>query len=50
MSDKVIQVLQPLYGEEEIAAVSEVLRSGWVGLGPKTRAFEEQFSKYCAIS
>jgi|WetSurMetagenome_2_1015567.scaffolds.fasta_scaffold153129_1 perosamine synthetase len=46
MSDKVIQVLQPLYGEEEIAAVSEVLRSGWVGLGPKTRAFEEQFSKY----
>ncbi len=46
MASKVIQVLQPIYGEEEIAAVSEVLRSGWVGLGPKTRAFEEQFAEY----
>ena len=31
-----IQVLQPVYGEEEIAAVADVLRSGWVGLGPET--------------
>lgn len=46
MSDKVIQVLQPVYGEEEAAAVAEVLRTGWVGLGPKTRAFEEEFAKY----
>jgi perosamine synthetase len=46
VADKVIQVLQPVYGEEEIAAVAEVLRSGWVGLGPKTRAFEQEFAKY----
>jgi len=46
MSEKQIQVLQPVYGEEEIAAVADVLRSGWVGLGPKTKAFEQEFAKY----
>jgi perosamine synthetase len=34
-------------GEEEIKAVSDVLRSGWIGLGPKTAEFEKQFAAYC---
>src|SRR4029079_18549920 len=31
-------------GEEEIAAVVETLRSGWLTMGPKTREFEEAFA------
>ena len=33
-------------GEDEINAVSEVLKSGWIGLGPKTKEFEEKFAAY----
>jgi perosamine synthetase len=33
-------------GQEEIDAVGEVLTSGWIGLGPKTKEFEEEFSRY----
>jgi dTDP-4-amino-4,6-dideoxygalactose transaminase len=33
-------------GEEEVAAVSEVIRSGWLTMGPKTFEFEKQFADY----
>ncbi len=46
MTDKLIPVLQPSIGQEEIDAVAEVMRSGWLGLGPKTEQFEQQFSAY----
>ena len=36
----------PDIGEEEIAAVVECLRSGWVTTGPKTRQFEHDFAAY----
>lgn len=36
----------PDIGSEEIEAVVETLRSGWVTTGPKTREFEEAFSNY----
>ncbi|SHH02600.1 DegT/DnrJ/EryC1/StrS aminotransferase family protein [Massilia sp. CF038] len=36
----------PDIGEEEIAAVVECLRSGWVTTGPKTRQFEQEFGAY----
>ena len=39
-----INVMQPWLGEEEVAAVTEVLRSGWVAQGPKVRQFEETFA------
>lgn len=39
-----IPVFRPVVGPEEIEAVTEVLRSGWWGLGPKTREFEECFA------
>ncbi|GAB4293259.1 MAG: UDP-4-amino-4,6-dideoxy-N-acetyl-beta-L-altrosami ne transaminase [Myxococcota bacterium] len=43
---EVIPVLKPSFGEEEIEAVAEVLRSGWAGLGPKTKLFEDEFAAY----
>ncbi|HBF50307.1 MAG TPA: UDP-4-amino-4,6-dideoxy-N-acetyl-beta-L-altrosamine transaminase, partial [Massilia sp.] len=36
----------PDIGEEEIAAVVECLRSGWVTTGPATRRFEAAFAAY----
>jgi dTDP-4-amino-4,6-dideoxygalactose transaminase len=33
-------------GEEEVAAVSEVIRSGWLTMGPKTFEFEKQFARH----
>lgn len=41
-----IPVLRPSFGEEEVEAVAEVLRSGWAGLGPRTKAFEDEFAAY----
>lgn len=35
----------PDIGEAEVAAVSEVLTSGWITTGPKTQAFEAAFAK-----
>ncbi|SMF89426.1 perosamine synthetase [Paenibacillus uliginis N3/975] len=46
MDHKLIPVLQPSIGQEEIDAVTEVLRSGWLGLGPKTEQFEQEFAKF----
>jgi len=31
---------------KEVIAVKEVLKSGWIGLGPKTKEFEEKFAQY----
>jgi perosamine synthetase len=33
-------------GEEEVQAASEVIRSGWLTMGPKTFEFEEKFANY----
>lgn len=41
-----ISLFRPSIREEAIEAVGEVLRSGWLGLGPKTRAFERAFADY----
>jgi len=40
-----IPVFRPTSGPEEEAAVVEVLRSGWWGLGPKTAEFETRFAQ-----
>jgi perosamine synthetase len=45
-SHKQISVLKPSIGQEEIDAANEVLRSGWLGLGPKTEQFEQKFASF----
>jgi perosamine synthetase len=39
-----IPVMRPMLGEEEVAAVAEAVRSGWVAQGPRVAAFEEAFA------
>lgn len=39
-----IPFYKPSVSEEEIAAVVDTLRSGWLTMGPKTRLFEERFA------
>jgi len=37
---------RPVFSEEEIAAVARVMRSGWVGMGPETLAFENELAGF----
>ncbi len=37
---------KPSIGQDEIRAVTEVLKSGWIGTGPKVKEFEVEFAKY----
>lgn len=41
-----IQLFKPYVSDEAIAAVEAVLRSGWIGLGPKTAEFESKFAEF----
>lgn len=41
-----IPLAQPDIGEEDIRLVNEVLRSGWLSMGPKVGEFEERFADY----
>ena len=42
---------QPTFGDEELAAVADVLASGWVaGQGPVGRRFEERFASLCGTA
>ncbi|MEA2055559.1 MAG: DegT/DnrJ/EryC1/StrS family aminotransferase [Candidatus Thermoplasmatota archaeon] len=41
-----ISIAKPLIGEEEKKAVLEVLDSGMIASGPRTKEFEEDFAKY----
>ena len=43
---EMIPVFRPSYGREEIETVTQVLKSGWIGLGPETAKFEKQFASY----
>ncbi len=40
---------RPSLGEEEIQAVSNVLRSGWLTTGEKTFEFERRFAEYIGV-
>jgi dTDP-4-amino-4,6-dideoxygalactose transaminase len=39
----------PAVGDEEIAAVAETIRSGWLTTGPKAKELEERFAEYLAV-
>ena len=43
---EIIPLFRPDFGDAEIEAVAEVMRSGWIGLGPKVEEFEKKFAKY----
>jgi aminotransferase len=40
----VINIFQPSLGAEELVAIGEVFKSGWIGRGPRTLAFERAFA------
>jgi dTDP-4-amino-4,6-dideoxygalactose transaminase len=40
-----INIYQPSLGKEELKAVESVFKSNWLGKGPKTKEFIEQFAK-----
>src|SRR5690606_18234703 len=44
-----IRLSQPHLGQEEIEAVSDVLRSGMIASGPVVRRFEEEFAAYVGV-
>lgn len=46
MRQEFLSFSPPSVGEEEVAAVSEVLRSAWITTGPKTRQFEQEFADF----
>ena len=47
---KTIPFSPPDIGEDEISAVSEVLRSGWITTGPAAKHFEAELAKFCGVN
>ena len=45
-----IKFSPPDIREEDIKAVTEVLRSGWITTGPKTKLFEKELAAYCGTT
>ena len=51
-----VPVARPLLGQEEVAAASRAILSGWVTQGPEVAAFEKEFAAFvgaqhaCAVS
>jgi perosamine synthetase len=37
---------RPSFGEHELAAIADVLRSGWIGMGEQTIAFERELREF----
>ena len=46
MSNDFIVFGSPVIGPEEIEAVTETLRTCWLGTGPRTKEFEEKIAEY----
>lgn len=46
---KKIPFSPPDITEEEIAAVADTLRSGWITTGPRTKEFEELIANHCGV-
>ncbi len=46
MSDVNLPLSRPSLGDEEIREIVDVIRSGWITTGPRTKRFEEEFARY----
>lgn len=46
MSRALVPLFDIRLSDAEVEAVAETLRSGWLTMGPRTRAFEEQFASH----
>jgi perosamine synthetase len=44
-----IPLFKPSYNKEELEALREPFRTGWIGLGPKTKEFEQAFARHMEI-
>ena len=44
-----IPIAKPDIGEDEIEAVTETMRSGWVTQGEKVEEFEKSFAQYLGV-
>lgn len=44
-----IPLAKPDIGKDEIQAVMETMKSGWVSQGEKVEEFEKSFAKYCGV-
>jgi len=49
VSEKLIPIAKPVFSEESIQDISDVLHSGYVVQGPRVKAFEEQFSERSGV-
>jgi len=47
MEKRNIPFSPPDYTEAEVEAVADVIRSGWITTGPKTKEFERKIADYC---
>jgi perosamine synthetase len=47
--EQFLPFFKPDVGEEEVAAVAEVLRSGWLTYGPKVREFGDSCAEYLGV-
>ncbi|WP_206205051.1 DegT/DnrJ/EryC1/StrS family aminotransferase, partial [Pseudomonas viridiflava] len=45
MNQAFLPFSRPSVGDEEIAAVTRVLKSGWITTGPECQKLEEQFAE-----
>lgn len=46
MTDRIVQFSPPDISEEEISAVAEVMRSGWITTGPQTKQLERELKLF----